>query len=137
MKSLTICIYLATSFLGVSASCDTPSPAFLLPRFDGKDPALLTISKQILTKLKHSVVDNPKYDTTSFSMEVTSQQDTLLGIHHTAKIRSDLFDGGAYPVSNDTRYRIASMTKPFVVLGILQLQKAGHLSLDDPVSTLR
>ena len=38
------------------------------------------------------------------------------------------------PVTLDTRFRIASISKTFTAVGILQLRDAGVLSLDDPVS---
>ena len=38
------------------------------------------------------------------------------------------------PLSVDTAFRIASMTKSFTVLAILKLRDAGKLSLEDPVS---
>ena len=38
------------------------------------------------------------------------------------------------PVTLDTRFRIASITKTFTATGILQLRDAGKLGLDDPVS---
>jgi CubicO group peptidase (beta-lactamase class C family) len=37
------------------------------------------------------------------------------------------------PVQKDTVFRIASMTKSFTAMAILQLRDAGKLSLDDPV----
>lgn len=37
------------------------------------------------------------------------------------------------PVKSDTVFRIASMTKSFTAMAILQLRDAGKLSLDDPV----
>lgn len=133
MDLLSALLYIASLLLLASASCDAPSPAYLLPKFHVEDPAWRATTKQIIAALKESVPSNSKYDATSFSVEVTSQEHTLLSAQHTAKNRSELFDGGANPVNDDTRYRIASMTKPFVVLAILQLQKAGYLSLDDPV----
>ena len=38
------------------------------------------------------------------------------------------------PVTLDTRFRIASITKTFTATGIMQLRDAGKLRLDDPVS---
>ena len=38
------------------------------------------------------------------------------------------------PVTLDTRFRIASISKTFTAVAILQLRDAGQLSLDDPVS---
>ena len=38
------------------------------------------------------------------------------------------------PITLDTRFRIASITKTFTATGILQLRDAGRLGLDDPVS---
>lgn len=38
------------------------------------------------------------------------------------------------PVTLDTRFRIASISKTFTAVAILQLRDAGSLSLDDPVS---
>ena len=38
------------------------------------------------------------------------------------------------PMTLDTRFRIASMTKSFTALAILKLRDAGQLSLEDPVS---
>ncbi|HUO32751.1 MAG TPA: serine hydrolase domain-containing protein [Bryobacteraceae bacterium] len=38
------------------------------------------------------------------------------------------------PVTDDTEFRIASMTKSFTVLAILKLRDEGKLSLEDPVS---
>lgn len=41
--------------------------------------------------------------------------------------------GNKFPVGLDTRFRIASMTKSFTALAILQLRDAGKLALHDPV----
>ena len=39
------------------------------------------------------------------------------------------------PITLDTRFRIASITKTFTAVAILQLRDSGKLQLDDPVST--
>lgn len=134
MKLIAFVLYLYTLlFHHATATCDAPSPAYLLPTFNLHDPSFQSLASKIINILHETISSNPRYSTTSFSLEITSQQSTLFSHHHTAKTRSTYFDGGANPVDNATRYRIASMTKPFVVLGILQLQKEGKLSLDDPV----
>lgn len=112
--------------------CDAPSPAFPLPNLDIHGAALNLTSARIYSAVK-AVASRPEFDATSFSIEVTSQTRSLFDIQHTAKERSGLFDGGAVEIQSDTRYRIASMTKPFTVLALFQLHKAGKLSLDDPV----
>ena len=39
---------------------------------------------------------------------------------------------GAWPATHDTAYRIASVTKTFVAVAVLQLVEAGQVDLDDP-----
>lgn len=128
----TFYIFLTTLLTLAQSSCDAPSPAFPLPDFNNHGPALTETTHQIIFALK-SIISKPEYNTTSFSVEITSQFKSLKSLQHTARERSDLFGGGAKIVNNDTRYRIASMTKPFTVLALLKLQKAGKLNLDDPV----
>ncbi len=116
-----------------SASCDSPTPAFQPPDFDRHGSSLQSTSTRIYSAIE-SLSQHDEYNKTSFSVEITSQTHTLFSIHHTAKVRSSLRHG-AKEISNTTAYRIASMTKPFTILAILQQQQAGNLSLDDPVST--
>ena len=132
MASLSlILLFLLISPLS-SASCDSPTPAFPPPDFDRHRPSLRSTSNRIRNAIK-SLSRRDEFNKTSFSLEVTSQTHTLFSTHHTAKIRSGL-RRGAEAISNITAYRIASMTKPFTVLAILQQQQAGNLSLDNPVS---
>jgi len=42
-------------------------------------------------------------------------------------------DGNDVPVTEETRFRIASLSKSFTSLAVLQLVDAGRVSLDDPV----
>ena len=136
MSSLDILLSLILLILLIipnsSASCDSPTPAFPPPDFDRHATWLQSTSNRIHNAIK-SLSQQDEYNTTSFSLEVTSQTHSLFSIHHTAKIRSSL-RRGADQISNTTAYRIASMTKPFTVLAILQQQQGGNLSLDDPVS---
>ena len=39
------------------------------------------------------------------------------------------------PMSLDTIFRIASMTKPITSVGVMMLREEGHISLEDPIST--
>lgn len=43
--------------------------------------------------------------------------------------------GGESPVNADTRFRIASITKPITAVAVLQLHEAGKIELDRPVRT--
>lgn len=52
-------------------------------------------------------------------------------VHHEAVGWQDL--EARRPMAKDTLFRIASMTKPITAIGIMQLQEAGHLSVEDPV----
>lgn len=130
LQSLILLLILISPFC--LASCDSPTPAFPLPDFDHHGPSLQSTNSRIYNAIK-SLIQKDEYNKTSFSLEVTSQTHTLFSMHHTAKVRSSL-RRGAKEISNNTAYRIASMTKPFTVLAILQQQQAGNLSLDDSVS---
>lgn len=74
-----------------------------------------------------------------FTMRQKHQPGLALGIVYDG----ELLWGGGYgiadiatktPVNLDTRFRIASISKTFTAVGVLQLRDAGALSLDDPVS---
>ncbi|KAK3673945.1 hypothetical protein LTR78_006147 [Recurvomyces mirabilis] len=92
------------------------------------DPVLDSI-ESTLTDL----ASNSRYNTTSFSVEVTSQTETLWTYYHTAREHNETRPGTTH-VSGQSQYRIASMTKTFTVLGILYQHAAGNLSLDSPVN---
>ncbi len=66
-----------------------------------------------------------------FAVVVTDAEDELyLGA------AGSLTAGGDRPVTPDTLFRIASMTKPLVTVGALQLIESGRLRLDDEVASI-
>lgn len=115
----------------VWARCYDPSPAFPLPKIDKSSKRLDKVFASIDRSLQEIIKDE-KFDGSSYSVEVTSQQESLWSSHHTAKIRNETRPG-AEVVDGESLYRIASITKTFTVLGILQQHAAGNLSLDDSI----
>ncbi|KAK4954070.1 hypothetical protein LTR66_013596 [Elasticomyces elasticus] len=129
-------LYALWCFLFVSqtlGACSQPSPAFPLPVYSKHQPTLLDALQKIQNEVE-SIVADKTYDTTAFSIEVTSSKQTLWSSFHTAKDR-DASRLGAEEVNGDSAYRIASVTKTFTTLGVLQQHTAGHLNLDDSVDT--
>ncbi len=110
--------------------CCDPSPAFPPPTY-GNAVELRDAFSTIKASISN-ILEDPKYNTSSFSIEVTSSQETLWTRYHTAKERNET-RAGTSAVTGDSVYRIASVTKSFTVLGILQQHAAGKLSLDDTI----
>lgn len=115
----------------INASCFYQSPPFPAPDYTKPCPELLEAFNQIEASISALVTD-PALNTSSYSVEITSSRSTLWSTFHTA-VEKDLARPGAEEVDGNSAYRIASITKVFTVLGILQQHKAGNLSLDDPV----
>ncbi|KAF2688546.1 beta-lactamase/transpeptidase-like protein [Lentithecium fluviatile CBS 122367] len=115
----------------VQAKCYEPTVAHPLPEYDAAHPILRNAFAHIKALLTIAV-QAPEYATNSFSVQVTSSKESLWAHHHTARERNasrpDIPE-----VNGDALYRIASITKAFTVLGILQLHAAGNLSLEDPI----
>ncbi|KAF2203019.1 beta-lactamase/transpeptidase-like protein [Delitschia confertaspora ATCC 74209] len=128
MILLFVCLLIA-SF--TRAVCYEPSPAFPLPKYDSQHSLLKNAFGAIESALKATIASS-KYNITSFSVEVTSSEDSLWSLHHTARQRN-ASQHDVDKVDGDTLYRIASITKTFTVLGILYQHAAGNLSLDDPI----
>ena len=116
-----------------SAECFEPTPAFPPPSYDVEHPLLHQTFAEISSALS-LVLAGPAYNTTSFSVEVTSSKQSLWSQHHTARERNESHHDVEF-VDGDTLYRIASITKTFTVLGLLQQDAAGNLSLDDTIDT--
>lgn len=121
---------LSFSSLAVT-KCYDPSPAFPLPLWEDGAEDLKPAFGAIAQKLK-ALGDDEKYGTSSFSVEVTSNTDTLWTHFHTAHKQSKDRPGVKH-VDGESLYRIASITKTFTTLALLYQQKAGNLSLEDPV----
>lgn len=115
------------------AACSQPSPAFQLPDYSKHQSVLLTALQRIQIEVE-SIVADKTYDITAFSVEVTSSKQTLWSSFHTARDR-DATRPGTVEVNGNSTYRIASVTKIFTIMGILQEHAAGHLNLDDSIDT--
>jgi CubicO group peptidase (beta-lactamase class C family) len=115
----------------IYARCYDPSPAFPPPDFSRDSEDLKWTLAHIEKSLKETVSDEI-YAASSYSIEITSSKETLWSSHHTARDRNESRIGTKV-VTSDSVYRIASITKTFTTLGILQQHAAGNLSLDDPI----
>lgn len=110
-----------------------PSPAFPVPSWPNKGKNLVgPVFEKIQPKLVE-LINKEKYDAASFSIEVTSETDTILGGYHTARKRNETRPG-VKRVDGDSLYRIASITKVFTVLGLLYQYEDGKVELDAPIS---
>lgn len=117
-------------FLGVRkvvARCYDPSPAFPLPVYECDD--LDGVLHKIELSLKKAFAAKA-FDTSSFSVEVTSSKHKLWSSHYTAR---NLSDRGVRTVNGDSLFRIASISKTFTTLALLQQYAAGNLSIEDTV----
>ncbi|KAL6251326.1 hypothetical protein RBB50_001534 [Rhinocladiella similis] len=115
----------------IAAGCGYQAPAFPLPDYEDAPPVLLGAFNQIEAAILDKLSD-PKFNTSSYSIEVTSSNKTLWTSFHTAQFKNEDRPGAKH-ITGDSAYRIASITKVFTVLGILKQSEAGKLSLEDPV----
>lgn len=114
----------------VTARCYDPAPAYPAPKYSLSSNVLQDVFRCINNSIDVALLSS--YPTSSFSIEITSSQETFWSYYHTARER-DESRLGASVIDADSLYRIASITKVFTVLGVLQQHAAGNLSLDDPV----
>ncbi|KIW32043.1 uncharacterized protein PV07_03618 [Cladophialophora immunda] len=130
----TTAILLATfPFISlIGATCYSQSPVFLPPTYSKSHPELLEAFRHIGASVSSLFATHPDLNASSCSIEITSPHSTLWSAFHTAS-EKDPERPGAEQVDGSSVYRIASITKVFTVLGILQQHAAGNLSLDDPV----
>lgn len=107
-------------------------PLVQVPDWESSGHKLRPILARLEDKLQ-DIAFQAKYDTSSYSIELTSTSDTLWSTHHTAQVQNQTRPG-AKVVDGRSQYRIASITKVFTTLAILHLHDAGKLHLDDPVT---
>ncbi|KAK4949760.1 hypothetical protein LTR10_011602 [Elasticomyces elasticus] len=115
----------------VTATCRYHSPAFPPPDYSKGSPELDEAFRKIETAISE-ITSQAKFNKSSYSIEVTSSKSTLWSSFHTATDK-DSERPGAAEVNGSSAYRIASITKVFTVLGILQQHAAGNLSLDHSI----
>ena len=132
MHNLSLLLGAVIFLQSVSARCYNPSPAFPLPDFSQDPEGQLKWAFASIEKSLKAVVSDEAFATTSCSVEITSSNKTLWFSHHTARERNESRIGVKVIDSNSV-YRIASITKTFTTLGILQQHAAGNLSLDDSI----
>ena len=117
----------------IEARCFDPSPAFPPPRHQAySDSAKLKETFRLIAEELILLIRPSQYDTSSFSVEVTTSAQTLWTSHHTARVK-DPSRPGAPNVDGNSVYRMASVTKAFTTLAIIQQHVAGNLSLDGTI----
>ncbi|KAL6364830.1 hypothetical protein LRP88_00803 [Fusarium phalaenopsidis] len=109
-----------------SSYCPPTGPVLPPP----KVPSDGNLTDSLVESLRDLVQSSKAWNasTNSFSVKVTSKEETLASFHHTA---DNLNKTGVSKVTSSSIYRVASVTKVFTVLALL-LQK--NLNLDDPAS---
>ncbi|OCT51495.1 beta-lactamase family protein [Cladophialophora carrionii] len=131
---LLLLLFLVVPTPVVQAICPAQSPFYPPPTYDRHASEIWEAFSQIEASLSTLTRNNTTlFDTSSYSVEVTSSHRTLWSTFHTARDKNETRPG-AVKVDSTSRYRIASITKVFTVLGILQLHGAGRVSLDDSVA---
>ena len=123
---------LATSFFPhlVTTECYDPSPVFHPPALT-HEHFEVDHTFSVLEASLAQLAARDEYAGTSFAVEVTSTSQSLWDYHHTASQRNATRPGAN--ITRSVAFRIASITKTFTVLGILQQHAAGNLSLEDTV----
>src|ERR1700710_47853 len=127
IQFLTFGFALASLASQADAGCQ-PQFAFLPPQYENGS---LSKGLDLIRGAIDSGVANGAFNTTSFSLDIASSETGLLSIYHTANVSTTK---GTAEVNGSSLYRIASNTKLFTALAILQQEAAGNISIDDAVS---
>lgn len=121
-------VLLLDSFVlgGLDGHCPPLGPVLPVPTSPSTDSHVQKACSDInnhFTTLTSSFVGSAA----SLSVASIHESAKLLDLHHTPQVRQT---GSTNPVSGDTVYRIASISKIFTVLGVLKI----GVRLDDPIT---
>ncbi|KAL8927879.1 MAG: hypothetical protein Q9172_001179 [Xanthocarpia lactea] len=114
-----------------------PTNPFPPPTLQKEDLSLGAIFEGLERKIQEATRSSSSpwpIDITSFSVAVTSASETLRTTSHTAPILGNYSDGSPSQMSDQTYFRIASISKAFTVLAVLLQEKAGNCSLRDSIT---
>lgn len=131
-------VWLTFSFvLPVISGCFQPSLPFPPPVLTADDPNLISLFTNLRKKIQSTLKSSQQaWNTTitSFAIEVTSANDKIWELYHTAPILGTDAFCREPTVSGNSYFRVASISKVFTVLAILLQEKEGRLNLKDPIS---
>ncbi|KAL9949725.1 hypothetical protein ACHAQF_001655 [Verticillium nonalfalfae] len=123
---VTIALVALSWLTWVAAHC--PPTGAVLPNLKIRSSdGIATALEKSLDNVVKSCQNDFNITTTSFSIAITTTDDTFFEFHHTALLRDDT---GVNTVNGDTIYRLGSVTKVFTVLSLL-LEEG--LNLDSPI----
>jgi CubicO group peptidase (beta-lactamase class C family) len=120
---LTLPLTMASAIGGI---CPPAGP--VLPPPAVPDNFSLPSVVSVIDDLLASPPTGVDWNTTSFSIEVTSDVKTFFQYHYTAPVRNET---GVSVIDTDTVYRVASVTKVFTVLALLIHAQD---KLEDPIT---
>ncbi|KAG7113629.1 Beta-lactamase-like protein like [Verticillium longisporum] len=123
---ITIALIALSWLTWVAAHCPPTGAVLPNPKISSSDKVASALKKSLDNVVKARQNDF-NITTTSFSVAITTSDDTFFEFHHTALLRNDI---GVDTVNGDTIYRLGSVTKVFTVLSLL-LEEG--LNLDSPV----
>ncbi|KAG2009348.1 hypothetical protein GB937_007751 [Aspergillus fischeri] len=132
MTKVNLILTLFNLIPAILATCSTQSPFYPPPSYNRQSSEVWEALGLVEASLSNLLRNSNNLNTSSYSIEITSSRSTLWSTFHTAKDKN-ITRPGAERVDETSRYRIASITKVFTVLGILQQHAAGNLSLEDTV----
>ncbi|KAL8690345.1 MAG: hypothetical protein Q9218_004186 [Villophora microphyllina] len=114
-----------------------PTEPFSPPLLHRGDSSLSNVFSDLERKLQNAVRNSSSpwnTNITSYSIAVTSASETLWGSSYTAPILGNYSNSSPTNVTDQTYFRIASISKVFTVLAALIQQRDGKWSLKDPIT---